>query len=142
MAAFANVLANPRFQVRRRVVYYGIHNTVNYCSFLNGLRLQRLGNINKKVLYIVKITVCELFDRYIKSWYTQVRYFFSAVQMFFRGKRKEVGSGLRNLDQGIEQILINIQWKKSNEKTIYDWIRSKIRGPVDNALSISPLISK
>ena len=86
--------------------------------------------------------VFELFDTNVELRYTQIRYFFSAVQMFFRGKRKEVGSGLRNLDQGIEQILINIQWKKSNEKTIYDWIRSKIRGPVDNALSISPLISK
>ena len=87
--------------------------------------------------YVFRIFVSNIEFRYAK-----IRYLFSAVQMFFRGKRKEVGSGLRNLDQGIEQILINIQWKKSNEKTIYDWIRSKIRGPVDNALSISPLISK
>ena len=67
---------------------------------------------------------------------------FSAVQRFFRGKRKDVGSGLRNLDQAIEQILINIQWKKSNEKTINDWISNKIRDPGDNVLSTSQLIFK
>ena len=52
-------------------------------------------------------------------------YFILAVQRFFRGKRKDVGSGLRNLDQAIEQILINIQWKKANEKTINDWISKR-----------------
>ena len=50
----------------------------------------------------------------------------AAVQRFFRGKRKDVGSGLRTLDQSIEQILINIQWKKDHQKTIKEWINNKI----------------
>jgi len=65
---------------------------------------------------------------------------YKAVQRFFRGKRKDVGSGLRNLDQAIEQILINKEWKKENEKAIKDWIDNKILEPHDKIMDTNPLI--
>ena len=70
----------------------------------------------------------------------EMPFLLSAVQRFFRGRRKDVGSGLRNLDQAIEQILINIHWKKLNEKTIQDWISSKVRDIGNEGLSTNKLI--
>jgi len=48
--------------------------------------------------------------------------------------------GLRNLDQAIEQILINKEWKKENEKAIKDWIDNKILEPHDKIMDTNPLI--
>ena len=71
-----------------------------------------------------------------QTWYILI----PAVQRFFRGKRKDVGSGLRNLDQAIEQILINKEWKEANEKTIKDWIDNKILETQNKIIDTNPLI--
>ena len=52
---------------------------------------------------------------------------------FFTGKR--VGSGKRALEQSMEQVLINIHWRKTNEETIRNWIKDKF-GRVTNKLVI------
>ena len=79
----------------------------------------------KKVLLKISkqpLFVCLLFARQHHLFF----YFLSVVQRFFRGKRKDVGSGLRTLDQAIEQILVNIEWKKTHQTTIKEWIDNKL----------------
>ena len=39
---------------------------------------------------------------------------------FFR--TRSVGSGRRSLDQSMEQILINIQWRQDHETEIRQWL--------------------
>lgn len=66
---------------------------------------------------------------------------FKTVRRFFRGKRKDVGSGMRNLDQAMERILINIQWRKTQETIIMEWIKARVPGWADTAVaSRKPLI--
>ena len=48
---------------------------------------------------------------------------------------KKVGSGKRALEQSMEQVLINIHWRKTNEETIRNWIKDKF-GRVTNKLVI------
>ncbi len=48
------------------------------------------------------------------------------VQSFF--KSRQVGSGLRALAQGLEQIRINIQWRSDHEQQIRTFINSKVLG--------------
>ena len=45
---------------------------------------------------------------------------------FFRNRRNHVGSGKRALDQSIEQIKININWRENNEDSVRQWNRNKI----------------
>jgi hypothetical protein len=52
---------------------------------------------------------------------------------FFTGKK--VGFGKRALEQSMEQVLINIHWRKTNEETIRNWIKDKF-GRVTNKLVI------
>ena len=47
------------------------------------------------------------------------------VRDFFRGQRN-IGSGQRALDQSMEQIKINIQWRSSSEEAIRAWINGQI----------------
>ena len=55
-----------------------------------------------------------------------------SVRSFFRGsKRKNVGSGQRALDQSLEQILVNIAWRKQEEETVRQWIVGKLGGQVE-----------
>ena len=61
-------------------------------------------------------------------------YDYDAVTRFFREKRADVGSGIRDLDQGIEQIIINIQWRTENEAIVRDWISNKLAQGADKEL--------
>ncbi len=54
------------------------------------------------------------------------------VKSFFRTRRNHVGSGLRALEQSLEQILINIQWRRDQEDNIRRWIGEKLGGQVDS----------
>ena len=49
---------------------------------------------------------------------------YESVKEFFTGKK--VGSGKRSLEQSMEQILINIYWRKNSESQIRHWISQKL----------------
>ena len=49
---------------------------------------------------------------------------YDSVKTFFTGKR--VGSGKRALDQSMEKILININWRQTTEAQIRHWIGAKL----------------
>ena len=49
---------------------------------------------------------------------------YDSVKTFFTGKR--VGSGKRALDQSMEKILININWRQTTEAQIAHWIGAKL----------------
>lgn len=51
---------------------------------------------------------------------------YDSVKSFFRTRRNHVGSGKRALDQSMEQILINIQWRRDHEDDIRRWILDKL----------------
>jgi hypothetical protein len=53
------------------------------------------------------------------------------VKTFFRTRRNHVGSGKRALDQSLEQILINIQWRKDQENSVVKWIQEKLGGQIE-----------
>ena len=57
---------------------------------------------------------------------------YESVKTFFTGKR--VGSGKRALDQSMEQILVNIHWRKSTESQIRKWIGSKLGRRTSNSV--------
>ena len=44
------------------------------------------------------------------------------MEEFFRLKRNKVGSGMRSLEQSMEQIQINNQWRNDHEESIRDWL--------------------
>jgi aminopeptidase N len=45
----------------------------------------------------------------------------------FRDKHaNELGSGTRAVDQAIESIEININWMKTHEKTVVDWLKAEV----------------
>ena len=58
--------------------------------------------------------------------YAQVKTFFN------KARRKRVGSGRRALDQSMEQILINTQWRETHEADIRAWIQSKVGNSFDD----------
>ena len=57
---------------------------------------------------------------------------YESVKTFFTGKR--VGSGKRALDQSMEQILVNIHWRKNAESQIRHWIESKLGRRTSNSV--------
>ena len=54
------------------------------------------------------------------------------VKTFYTGQL--VGSGKRALDQSMEQILINIHWRKTAESQIRHWIESKLGRRTSNSV--------
>ena len=53
------------------------------------------------------------------------------VKAFFKSRRKFVGSGRRSLDQSMEQILINTEWRAEHEEGIKNWLESRIGSFLD-----------
>jgi len=48
------------------------------------------------------------------------------VEAFFKPRKQEVGSGMRALEQSMEQIRVNIRWRQTSEESIRTWFKDKV----------------